>query len=170
VDPEFPLSSDARQRLAIGNVDLSDGISEFDNTISAVGTLEERTLVKLLSDEDPATIDILLVNRFVHRDRQGEAFIEADGSSMANTLIFDRNAVRFERQAWVQAHELGHVLLDEPLHPDNVGPDRPWLLMDADARQGRVGGPKRLTEEECAKVRRRSGPGAQPTLLKPVDP
>jgi hypothetical protein len=168
VDPAFPLSSDSRQRVVIGSVDLSDGISEFDNTISAVGTLEERTLVKLLGDTDPTSIDVLLVNRFVHRDRQGEAFIEADGSSMANTLIFDRNAVRFERQAWVQAHELGHVLLDEPLHPDNVGPDRPWLLMDADARQGRVGGPKRLTEEECAKVRRRSGPAAKPALLLPI--
>jgi hypothetical protein len=89
---------------------------------------------------------------------------------MANALIFDRNAVRYERQAWVQAHELGHVLLDEPLHPDNVGPDRPWLLMDADARQGRVGGPKRLTENECAQARRRSGPGAFPQLLKRVLP
>jgi hypothetical protein len=168
VDPDLALSSDAQQRVAIGGVDLSDGISEFDNTISAVGTLEERTLVKLLADGDPSTIDLLLINRFVNRDRQGEAFIEADGSSMANTLIFDRNAVRFERQAWVQAHELGHVLLDEPLHPDNVGPDRPWLLMDADARQGRVVGPKRLSADECAKVRRRSGPGAYPTLLKPL--
>jgi hypothetical protein len=167
-DPDLPLSSDAQQRVEIGAVDLSDGVSEFDNTISAVGTLEERTLVKLLADADPSTIDVLLVNRFVNRDRQGEAFIEADGSSMANTLIFDRNAVRFERQAWVQAHELGHVLLDEPLHPDNVGPDRPWLLMDSDARQGRVVGPKRLSAEECAKVRRRSGPGSYPTLLKPL--
>jgi hypothetical protein len=168
MDPDLPLSSDAQQRVAIGAVDLSDGVSEFDNTISAVGTLEERTLVKLLADSDPSTIDVLLVNRFVNRDRQGEAFIEADGSSMANTLIFDRNAVRFERQAWVQAHELGHVLLDEPLHPDNVGPDRPWLLMDSDARQGRVVGPKRLSADECAKVRRRSGPGSYPTLLKPL--
>ncbi len=168
VDPDHALSSDSQQRVAIGSVDLSDGITEFDNTISAVGTLEERTMVKLLGDGDPSTIDVFLVNRFVNRDRQGEAFIEADGSSMANTLIFDRNAVRFERQAWVQAHELGHVLLDEPLHPDNVGPDRPWLLMDSDARQGRVGGPKRLTADECAKVRRRSGPGAYPTLLAPL--
>jgi hypothetical protein len=167
-DAELPLSSDSQQRVAIGAVDLSDGISEFDNTISAVGTLEERTLVKLLGDGDPSTIEVLLVNRFVNRDRQGEAFIEADGSSMANTLIFDRNAVRFERQAWVQAHELGHVLLDEPLHPDNVGPDRPWLLMDSDARQGRVVGPKRLSADECAKARRRSGPGAYPTLLTPL--
>jgi hypothetical protein len=167
-DPELPLSSDAQQRASIGGVDLADGIDEFDNTISALGTLEERTLVKLLADADPTSIEVLLVNRFVNRDRQGEAFIEADGSSMANTLIFDRNAVRYERQAWVQAHELGHVLLDEPFHPDNLGPDRPWLLMDADARQGRVLGPKRLTEDECEKARRRSGPDARPPLLKAV--
>lgn len=165
-DAGHPIGTDSRQLVRVGSVDLADGVSEFDNTISAVGTLEERTLVKVLGDGDPATIDVFLINRFVNRDRQGEAFIEADGSSMANALIFDRNAVRYERQAWVQAHELGHVLLDEPLHPDNVGPDRPWLLMDADARQGRVGGPKRLTASECAQARRRSGPGANPQLLK----
>ncbi len=68
----------------------------------------------------------------------------------------------------MQAHELGHVLLDEAFHPDNLGTDRPWLLMDADARQGRVTGPKRLSDEECAKARRRSGPGAYPVLLKPL--
>lgn len=166
-EPGVPLSSDGQQRLAIGRVDLADGIDEFDNTLAATGTLEERTLIKLLADADPTTIDVFLVNRFVNRDRQGEAFIEADGSSLANTLIFDRNAVRYERQAWVQAHELGHVLLDEAFHPDNLGVDRPWLLMDADARQGRVTGPKRLSDEECAKARRRSGPGAMPVLLKP---
>jgi hypothetical protein len=166
-EPGLPLSSDRQQRVAIGHVDLSDGVDEFDNTLAATGTLEERTLIKLLADSDPTTIDVFLINRFVNRDRQGEAFIEADGSSLANTLIFDRNAVRYERQAWVQAHELGHVLLDEAFHPDNLGADRPWLLMDADARQGRVTGPKRLSDEECAKARRRSGPGAFPELLKP---
>jgi hypothetical protein len=163
-----PVSSDAQQRVAIGIVDLSDGIQEFDNALAASGTLEERALVKLLADGDPSTIDVLLINRFVNRDRQGEAFIEADGSSMANVLIFDRNAVRFDRQAWVQAHELGHVLLDEAFHPDSIEIDRPWLLMDSDARQGRVTGPKRLRDEECARVRRRSGPEAHPVLLAPA--
>lgn len=166
VDPASPLTTDTQQKLVIGHVDLSDGLDEFDNTLAVTGTLEERTLVKLLADEDPTTIDVFLINRFVNRARQGEAFIEADGSAMANTLIFDRNAVRFERQAWVQAHELGHVLLDEAFHPDNIGIDRPWLLMDADARQGRVTGPKRISDAECAKARRRSGPGAHPVLLR----
>lgn len=167
-DAQAPLTTDPQQTLAIGSVDLSDGLDEFDNTLAVTGTLEERTLVKLLADEDPTTIDVFLINRFVNRARQGEAFIEADGSAMANTLIFDRNAVRFERQAWVQAHELGHVLLDEAFHPDNIGIDRPWLLMDADARQGRVTGPKRISDAECAKARRRSGPGAHPVLLRLV--
>jgi hypothetical protein len=160
------LSTDPQQAVTIGAVDLSDGLDEFDNTLAITGTLEERTMVKLLADDDPSTIDVFLVNRFVNRARQGEAFIEADGSTMANTLIFDRNAVRFERQAWVQAHELGHVLLDEAFHPDNIGIDRPWLLMDADARQGRVTGPKRISDAECARARRRSGPDAHPALLR----
>ncbi len=167
-EPGQPLSTDGRQVVRLGQVDLADGIDEFDNTLSSTGTLEERTLVKLVADADPRTIDVILVNRFVNRDRQGEAFIEADGSTLANTLIFDRNAVRYDRQAWVQAHELGHVLLDEAFHPDNLGADRPWLLMDADARQGRVTGPKRLSDEECDKARRRSGPAAHPPLLKPA--
>jgi hypothetical protein len=169
VDPSAPLSSDAQQRVSIGAVDLSDGIQEFDNGLAAAGTLEERTLLKLLIDKDPTSIDVLLINHFVNRDRQGEAFIEADGSSTSNALIFDRNAVRYDRQAWVQAHELGHVLLDEAFHPDSIGSDQPWLLMDADAQRGRVTGPKRLRPEDCARVRRRSGPGAHPVLLAPAD-
>jgi len=40
------------------------------------------------------------------------------------------------REAWTQAHEAGHILLDQPFHPDNVGRDRPWLLMDADNSAG----------------------------------
>jgi len=162
-----PLSTDAAQGVSIGRVRLDDGIQQFDNMVAATGTLEERTLVKLLSDADPRTIDVFFVNRFAAPERQGEAFIEADGSAMANALILDRNAVRFERQAWVQAHELGHVLLDEPFHPDNFGWDRPSLLMDSDARAGRVTGPKRLRDSDCAKARRRSG-GHEPLLLTPV--
>ncbi len=167
VESGHPLSTDSRQRVEIGRVDLKDGIQEFDNDLSAAGTLEERTLIKLVADTDPSTIDIILINHFVSRERQGEAFIESDVSSTANTLLFDRNAVRYQRQAWVQAHELGHVLMDEPFHPDNLGPDRPYLLMDSDARQGRVTGPKRLSDAECKRARRRSGPGASPVLLKP---
>jgi hypothetical protein len=169
-DGNAKLTSDPQQTLTIGALDLSDGLDEFDNTLAVTGTLEERTLVKLLADQDPSTIDVFLINRFVNRARQGEAFIEADGSSMANTLVFDRNAVRYERQAWVQAHELGHVLLDEAFHPDNIAADRPWLLMDADARQGRVTGPKRISDAECDRARRRSGPGAYPVLLRAVAP
>jgi hypothetical protein len=161
-----PLSSDARQGVAIGRVSLEDGVQQFDNMVAAAGTLEERTLVKLLGDGDPTTIDVFFINRFAAPERQGEAFIESDGSTMANSLVLDRNAVRFERQAWVQAHELGHVLLDEPFHPDNFGWDRPSLLMDSDARAGRVTGPKRLRDDDCRKARRRSvGPG--PVLLVP---
>jgi len=164
-DRTAPLSTDLRQSVAIGTVDLTDGLQEFDNMTAAAGTLEERALIKALADDDPATIDLFIVNRFTAGTRQGEAFIESDGSAIINTLILDRNGIRQQREAWTQSHEIGHILLDMPFHPDNVGPDRPWLLMDADSSQGLVTGPKRLTRQECHRARARSGVDALPAVL-----
>lgn len=166
--PGVPMSSDARQKLSIGAVDLGDGLREFDNATAQVGTLEERTLIKALSDDDPATIDLFVVNRFEFATRQGEAFIASGHGPIANAVVIDRNGLRQAPLAWTLAHEIGHVLLDDPMHPDNVGPDRPWLLMDADNGRGTVNGPKRLRAEECARVRRVSEHAKAP-LLVPYD-
>ncbi|HKP58922.1 MAG TPA: hypothetical protein VJV78_19510 [Polyangiales bacterium] len=160
-----PLSSDARQKLSIGSVDLGDGLREFDNATAQVGTLEERTLIKALADDDPQTIDLFVVNRFEFATRQGEAFIAAGQGPIANAVVIDRNGLRQAPLAWTLAHELGHVLLDDPMHPDNVGPDRPWLLMDADNGRGTVNGPKRLRPEECTRVRQVSTAARAPLLL-----
>ncbi len=167
-DGDAPLSTDARQSVSLGRVQLDDGLQEFENMTAVVGTLEERALLRLLADDDPGTVDILVIDHFTGHTRQGEAFIEGDGGTIANALVLDRNGVRQEREAWTQAHELGHVLLNQPFHPDNVGPDRPWLLMDADASLGLVTGPKRLSPGECARVLVESGPDAQPALLSRV--
>ena len=48
------------------------------------------------------------------------------------------------------------MLLDQPFHPDNVGPDEPWRLMDSDGALPLVTGPKRLTAVECARARHHS--------------
>jgi hypothetical protein len=159
------LSSDVRQKLAIGRVDLRDGLREFDNSTAQVGTLEERTLLKALSDDDPSTIDLFVVNRFEYATRQGEAFIASGQGPISNAVVIDRNGLRQAPLAWTLAHEIGHVLLDDPMHPDNVGPDRPWLLMDADNGRGTVNGPKRLRPEECARVRRVNANAKSPLLL-----
>jgi len=165
-DGDAPLSSDARQRLQLGEVDLGDGLSEFDNMTAVAGTLEERTLVHAIQDDDPTTVEIVIVPSFARGTRQGESFIEADGGTILDALILDRNGVGEARAAWTQSHELGHVLLDEPYHPDNVGPDRPWLLMDADSSEPTVLGPKRITQDECLRVRNVSGLGAAIRLLR----
>ncbi len=166
--PDGPLATDRRQSVLLGRVDLTDGLTEFENATSAAGTLEERTLIRLVADDDPRTIDVLIVPRFSGGTRQGEAFIEGEDGAITNVTILDRNGLLQQRASWSQAHELGHVLLDQGLHPDNVGEDRPWLLMDADASLGLVTGPKRLTEEECLRARVESGPDAAPALLTPV--
>jgi hypothetical protein len=164
-----PLTSDRMQRLAIGRVDLSDGIEEFNNLNSATGTLEERTLVKPLADDNPGTIELFVINRFTRGTRIGEAFVEGAHGAVHNGLLIDRAGISAEREAWTQSHEAGHILLDQPWHPDNMGPDRPWLLMDADANLAAVTGPKRLTAEECARIHQRSGVQAVPALFERYD-
>jgi hypothetical protein len=164
-EPGEPLCTDARQHVDIGAVDLLDGLREFDNMVAQAGTLEERTLVKALSDDDPSTIDLFIVNRFTDATRQGEAFIVGTGGPIINTVILDRQGVRHLPLAWTLAHEVGHVLMNDPLHPDNVGPDRPWLLMDADNSRGTVNGPKRLGSEECGRVRAVAAASSAPLLV-----
>lgn len=168
-DGNEPFGTDARQKVTLGVVDLTDGITEFNNMNASSGTLEERSLLRSLSDDDPSTVDIFIVNTFSQQTRIGEAFVRGDGGSTVNSLILDRNGLRAERAAWTQSHELGHILLDMPYHPDNVGPDRPWLLMDADANSGFVTGPKRITWDECHRMTEQTGLGAATPLLRRID-
>ena len=164
-----PLTTDPQQRLSIGSVDLGDGLEEFDNMTAQSGTLEERTLVKALSDDDPSSIELFIVNRFTHGTRQGEAFIASSAGPITNSVVLDRNGLRQRQTAWTLAHEIGHVLLDQPLHPDNVGADVPMLLMDSDNNRGTVNGPKRLLPNDCLRVRYESSVRAAPPLLAPYD-
>ncbi len=167
--PGRALSTDLAQRAELAVVDFSDGIEEFNNQNSVAGTLEERGLIKALMDDDPGTMEMIVINRFARGTRIGEAFVRGDGGSIGNGFLVDRAGIAAEREAWTQSHEAGHILLDQPWHPDNMGPDRPWLLMDADASLGTVAGPKRLSDEECARLRSRNGPGAALPLLLRYD-
>ena len=167
--PGSPLSTDLRQGAALAVVDFSDGIDEFNNQNSTSGTLEERALIKPLIDDDATTMEMIVINRFSRGTRIGEAFVRGDGGSIGNGFLIDRAGIAAEREAWTQSHEAGHILLDQPWHPDNMGPDRPWLLMDADASLGTVAGPKRLSSEECARLRSRNGPDAPSPLMQRYD-
>jgi hypothetical protein len=161
-----PVSTDATLTACIGRVDLTDGLTHFGDTDAFAGTVEERTLLKAFDDDDPTTIDVLFVPGFAEGGRVGESFIMGDKSATRNAVIEDRAAVRSDRASFALAHELGHVLLDEPGHPDDYGPDTPTRLMDADAANPTAFGPRRLTLDECARALRQSGPGAPVPLLK----
>lgn len=167
--PGSPLSTDLRQGAELGVVDFSDGVDEFNNQNSTSGTLEERALIKPLIDDDVTTMEMIVINRFSRGTRIGEAFVRGDGGSIGNGFLIDRAGIAAEREAWTQSHEAGHILLDQPWHPDNMGPDRPWLLMDADASLGTVAGPKRISAEECARIRSRNGPDSPSPLMQRYD-
>ncbi len=162
---ELVSNTDATLAVNVGAVDLTDGLQHFGDTDSVAGTIEERALVKAVDDGDPRTIELIVIPFFSGGGRIGESFIASDGSSMRNVVIIDRAGVRARRTSLTLAHELGHVILDEPGHPDDYGVDTPTLLMDSDASDSSPFGPRRLTVDECARAIRQSGPSARLPLL-----
>jgi hypothetical protein len=163
--PGVPVSSDATMSVRIGAVDLLDGLRHFTDVDAMSGTLEERTLLKAIDDGDPTTIEVVVVPLFSGSGRIGESFIGSDGSSVRNAVVLDRAGIRARKSSLALAHELGHVLMDMPGHPDDYGVDTPTLLMDSDASDASPFGPRRITLEECARVVRQAGPRARLPLL-----
>jgi hypothetical protein len=170
--PGVPLSTDATLSVRIGSVDLSDGLQHFTDLDAVAGTLEERTLLKALDDGDPTTIEVVVVPLFAGGGRIGESFIGSDLSSVRNVVLLDRAGIRARKSSLALAHELGHVLMDFPGHPDDYGVDTPTLLMDSDAADASPFGPRRITLQECARVVRHSGPKGRVPLLAdwPIGP
>jgi hypothetical protein len=163
--PGAPLSTDATLSVRVGSVDLSDGLQHFTDMDAMAGTLEERTLLKALDDGDPQTIEVVVVPLFAGGGRIGESFIGSDLSSVRNVVLLDRAGIRARKSSLTLAHELGHVLMDMPGHPDDYGVDTPTLLMDSDAADASPFGPRRITLDECARVVRQAGPKARVPLL-----
>jgi hypothetical protein len=163
--PGFPVSTDMTLSVRIGSVDLSDGLQHFTDMDAMAGTLEERTLLKALDDGDPGTIEVVVVPLFAGGGRIGESFIGSDLSSVRNVVLLDRAGIRARKSSLTLAHELGHVLMDLPGHPDDYGVDTPTLLMDSDAADASPFGPRRITVDECARVVRQAGPKARVPLL-----
>ncbi len=161
------LSTDATLSVRIGSVDLTDGLQHFTDIDAMAGTLEERTLLKALDDGDPATIEVVVVPLFAGGGRIGESFIGSDLSSVRNVVLLDRAGIRARKSSLTLAHELGHVLMDMPGHPDDYQVDTPTLLMDSDAADASPFGPRRITVEECARVVRQAGPTGRVPLLTP---
>ena len=165
--PKEPLSTDATLSACIGEVDLEDGLQHFGDVDAIAGTVEERALVKAFDDGDPSTIEVIVVPSFAGGSRIGESFIFADAGAVRNVVLEDRGGFRADRASFTLAHELGHVLLDQPGHPDDYGMDTPTQLMDADAANGTAFGPRRLTIEECERAVRQSGPASPVRVLTP---
>ncbi len=167
-----PLSTDPTLSVRVGSVDLSDGLQHFTDMDAMAGTLEERTLLKAFDDGDPSTIEVVVVPLFAGGGRIGESFIGSDLSSVRNVVLLDRAGIRARKSSLTLAHELGHVLMDLPGHPDDYGVDMPSLLMDSDAADASPFGPRRITIDECARAMRQAGPHARVPLLVdwPVGP
>jgi hypothetical protein len=147
---------------------LSDGLSHFGDIDAFVGTVEERALLRAFDDGDASTIEVLVVPSFARSERIGESFIQSPGSSLSSAVIIDRQAIRAGARSFALAHELGHVLLAMPGHPDDFGVDQSWSLMDADVADATIFGPRRLSVSDCERAVTQSGPDALVPLLTRV--
>lgn len=165
-EPGIPLSTDATLAVCIGSVDLEDGLSHFTDFDAVAGTLEERALIKAYADDDPTTIDTFVVPTFSGSGRVGESFLDTPGGAIHNTVLVDRAAILAGARSHVLAHEIGHVLLQMPGHPDDYGVDQPTALMDSDATDPSIFGPRRLSVEECERAVRERGPTSRAPLLE----
>jgi hypothetical protein len=165
-DPSLPLSTDATLPICLGEVDLANGLTHFVEADAAAGTVEERALIKAFDDGDPTTIEVLIVPSFDQFGRIGESFIAGDGGGIQNTVIIDRAALRAGPRSYALAHEIGHILLNMPGHPDDYGVDQSSSLMDSDAADASVFGPRRLSLADCERALRESGPRSRVPLLR----
>ncbi|HEY6079003.1 MAG TPA: hypothetical protein VIW29_09385 [Polyangiaceae bacterium] len=163
-----PLSSDPTLPLCLGQVELSDGLTHFRDGDAFAGTVEERALLRAFDDADPRSIEVLVVPSFARSERIGESFIASPGSSLSNAVIIDRWAIRAGARSFAFAHELGHVLLAMPGHPDDYGVDQSWSLMDADVADPTIFGPRRLSVADCERAVTQSGPSSPIPLLRPI--
>jgi hypothetical protein len=111
-------------------------------------------------------VDLFVIPSFARGGRIGETFTTHRGGSISNTIIMDRAGVIVGARSFALAHEIGHILLGVPGHLDDYGTDQPTQLMDADASDGTIFGPRRLSIAECERALRQSGPGAPFPLLR----
>lgn len=161
------LSSDPTLAVCVGRVAFDDGLSHFNDATAVQGALEERALVRAFDDGDPSTLDVYVVPSFRPANRIGESFIRSEGGAIQNVVIEDRAGFRADVASFTLGHELGHVLLDDPGHPDDYAVDTPTLLMDSDSASATAFGPRRLPLESCDMMTLESGPAAIVPLLAP---
>ncbi|MDF3070100.1 MAG: uncharacterized protein K0R38_5701 [Polyangiaceae bacterium] len=161
------VSTDPSLPVCVTELNLGDGLSHFGDGDAFVGTPEERALLRAFDDADPSTVEVFVVPRFERSERIGESFIVAPGSSLTSAVVLDRSAIAAGARSFALSHELGHVFLAMPGHPDDFGVDQSWSLMDADVAEPSIFGPRRLSLADCARALTEAGPNALVPVLRP---
>lgn len=153
-DSRAPLTTDRRQRVLIGSVDLADGLDEYDTDRSLAGTLEERTLLYPWARRPPSEprVHVVLVDLFGRHTRLGESFVPRDRGPLRGFVLIDRRGIAADPATYTLAHEVGHVLLDDPFHPP-ANLDGFLRVMARDSGRTDLAQPRAFTREECDRMR-----------------
>jgi hypothetical protein len=159
VDVAELASSDATLEVVAPRVTLADGLAHFVDDNASAGAVTERALLRPLLRPDERAVLVVVIPSYAGGTRLGESFLRGDRTTLRDIVVVDRAALERRAFSFALAHELGHVLLDSPGHPDDYGRDTPHRLMDSDASDASVFGPRRISADECARVAGRLGAG-----------
>lgn len=159
VDVVDLATTDRTLEVLAPHLALADGLAHFVDDNATAGAVAERALLRPLLRADERAIVVVVVPSYAGGTRLGESFLRGDRSTLRDLVVIDRAALERRAYSYTLAHELGHVLLDSPGHPDDYGRDTPDRLMDSDASDASVFGPRRISSAECARVASRLAAG-----------
>ena len=154
-EPSEPFTDGNRNRGYDFRVNLEDGglnieHAHIDGMAGCVKpatsmTPEVRNLIDTLSDNDPQTIEIFVVNEFVE-PVAGDTTLAFAYKSGANVIVTKNLSLAF---GYVLAHEIAHVALNA----GHVDDSNNILFETMISIQNSVTGPKRFTEDQCMSAR-----------------
>lgn len=165
-----PASSDPSLPVCVPTINFALGLPHFVNADSIAGTVQERALLHAVGPSATSSLRLVLIAAFASGGRIGETFLGENPSRQTilnNLVLIDRVGAIASSAAHTLAHELGHVLLRTPGHPDDYEQNTSTLLMHSDAADASAFGPRRISVSECIRAIRQSTSPRERALLTP---
>ncbi len=141
-------------------LDLSDNVDDLEDSLLALN----------FADDDPSTIDIIIVPNLGAAD--GLTFTDIVSSvrpALQNVSFIEATAVPptpGRDTSHVPGHEVGHIFLDGFDEVHSMVPTN--LMFGSNLFDSTVQAPKRLTDTQHRDSRRLSGPTTIPPLLRKI--
>jgi hypothetical protein len=139
--------------IMTAEVVLGDGLTCYTQDLGSSGSPEQRALILGLWPSPPGISRLIIVDKLLCLQQLAQSFSDDPKSPLFGAMIIDRRGLARGREVFALAHELGHVLLSTPGHPEDDEPFDPELLMNSQS-SSIYAGPRRIPAPLCELMRR----------------